>query len=151
MNKGLLTSIVALFAIYFSIALYLTSTYASPPPKPKIYWLPYPPFPHLDGVNEGHAYLAWLHPSYDAFADDDENPARSTLLLFEDGKLIGPPHSSIHDIKKHGAGRYSHRKGVGLIFSPSDNGDPNAPWRKYHVQPALESIQSTGSSTLQRR
>jgi hypothetical protein len=138
MNVKLLAAIIALFSAYFPAAFYLKSTYVPPPDAQRVYWLPYPPFPHVGGIDEGHAYLAWLDPTFDALGDNDEHPTQSPLELFEDGKPLGPAHSSLEDIKSLGGGRYSHRKGVGLIFSPSDNGDPNAPWRKYYVQPTLK-------------
>jgi hypothetical protein len=138
MNRKLLSATIALFAMYFPVAFYLKATPAPSPDTPKIFWLPYPPFPRLGLAEKGNAYVSWLPPDYDELADDDENPDRSPLLLFEDGKQVGSAHSSVADIMELGAGRYVHLKGQ-LVFSPSDNGDPNGPWRKYHVQPGLKS------------
>jgi hypothetical protein len=139
MNWRFIKAALLLLAIYFPVALYLRSTYVpSADPAPN-HWLRYPPYPRLAGIEEGHAYVAWLDPAYDEIADDEENPRRSPLLLFEDGKLLGPAHSDTKDIKDLGRGRYVHRKGLGLIFSPSDNGDPNGPWKRYWVEPDLKS------------
>lgn len=55
---------------------------------------------------------------------------RSRLLLCEDGNLIGTPHSIHGDIAQKGGGRYSHW-GTDLIFSTSDNSDPNSNGRSY--------------------
>jgi len=133
MNWKLLCAIAALFSVYFPSALWLKATYVPHPDLSKVHWVPFPPFPHIGDPN-GHAYVARIH-EYDDLADDLDHLDRSPLLLFEDGKPLGPPHSKHEDISKLGQGRYSHWKGIGLIFSPSDNGDPNAPWRKYSVEP----------------
>ena len=136
MNGKLVKAILLLLAVYFPIAIYLHLTFVPSAPISQ-YWLPYPPHYHINFTSVGHAYISWLPPAFDEVADDEENPTRSPLQLFEDGKPLGPAHSSVDDIVQFGGGRYLHWKGVGLIFSPSDNGDPNAPWRKYSVRPDL--------------
>ncbi len=136
MSWKLLGATVVLFAVYLPIAFHLKASYAPPPDSPKVFWLQYPPFKRLGLAERGNAYVAELPPVYDELADDEENPQRSPLILYEDGKPLGPAHSSVEDVMALGKGRYLHLKGQ-LVFSPSDNGDPNAPWRKYSVQPAM--------------
>jgi hypothetical protein len=121
------------FALYFAVAGYLKYTYVPQPDPPPRFWIPFPPFPHF-GDGSGFAYVAWLPPEYDELADSPDNPTRSPLMVFENEKPLGPAHSAHADIVKDGHGRFSHWKGVGLIFSPSDNGDPNV-WKRYSVEP----------------
>lgn len=64
-------------------------------------------------------------------ADDLQHPYRSSLQLFEDGKPLGPPHSLHARIRAEGKGAYSHWINIGLLFSTSDNSDPNSNGRKY--------------------
>ena len=59
-------------------------------------------------------------------------PERSTLMLTEDGRALGPPHA-LHDvIADAGGGRYSHW-GSALIFSSSDGSDPRTNGRSYRI------------------
>ena len=65
---------------------------------------------------------------------------KSQLLLFEDGKLMGPPRSVHARIREEGGGRYSHWTRATLYFSTSDNTDPRTNGRTYEVASAnLES------------
>jgi len=66
------------------------------------------------------------------FADAPEGD-RSPVLLYEDDHLLGPPHSLHRDIAELGSGRYSHWKGHGMVFSTSDNSDPQTNGRKYFI------------------
>jgi hypothetical protein len=72
--------------------------------------------------------------------DDNAGTARGTLrselVLFEDGKPLGPDHSFDETIGKVGSGAYSYRcldSGAvrGLVFSSSDNSDPRTNGRQY--------------------
>jgi FkbM family methyltransferase len=65
-------------------------------------------------------------------ADDEENRARSGLLLFEDEHMLEPAHSLHDDIRARGNGRYSHWKDL-LYLSTSDGSDPNTNGRRYSV------------------
>ncbi len=58
---------------------------------------------------------------------------RSAVVLVEDDRVLGPPHSLHDDIRRLGQGRYSHWDG-GLRFSTSDGSDPNVNGRSYHVR-----------------
>jgi len=81
---------------------------------------------------QGYAWLAEL-PEYQDSADCAEYPLRSPLFLDEDRANVGPGHSSHFDIIGRGQGRYSHW-GEGVIFSSSDNTDPNANGRNYSIR-----------------
>jgi len=65
-------------------------------------------------------------------ADNEENPARSALLLFEDENMLEPAHSLHEEIRASGDGRYSHWKDF-LYFSTSDGSDPNTNRRRYSI------------------
>jgi hypothetical protein len=68
----------------------------------------------------GHEWVIPL-PHLQHIADDGKQ-CESPLLLFEDGRPIGPPHA-IHDaIRRLGGGRYSHWTDS-LRLSPSRNDD----------------------------
>jgi len=58
---------------------------------------------------------------------------KSMLMLFEDGKPLGPPRSLHQAIREEGRGRYSHWTREGLYFSASDNTDPRKNGRKYEI------------------
>jgi hypothetical protein len=56
----------------------------------------------------------------------------SRLELHEDGRALGPAHSPHASIAQIGRGLYSHWSGE-LLFSTSDNSDPNTNGRRYLV------------------
>jgi len=58
---------------------------------------------------------------------------RSMIVLFENGKPLGPPRSVHADIREKGGGRYSHWTRETLYFSSSDNTNPRTNGRKYEV------------------
>lgn len=65
-------------------------------------------------------------------ADDDQAKERSTLLLYENGRPLGPAHAGHAIIRSRGTGAYSHWKDD-LYFSTSDNSDPNRNGRRYDI------------------
>src|SRR5262249_36588737 len=65
-------------------------------------------------------------------ADTPEAPQRSPYVVYEDGKPLGPAHSTKEDIELIGRGRFLHTKGI-VIFSASDNSDPRVNGRTYWV------------------
>lgn len=83
----------------------------------------------------GNAYLATvLFPG--AIPDDERSRNRSTLQLYEDGKRLGPQHISSDDIAREGKGLYLFWRadsGKAIVFSTSDNSDPNTNGRTYRV------------------
>lgn len=65
-----------------------------------------------------------------AIADDIGNWERSPLRLFENDKALHPAHALHYQIRRDGGGRYSHWQNR-LLFSTSDNSDPNSNGRTY--------------------
>jgi hypothetical protein len=59
----------------------------------------------------------------------------SSLVMFEDGEPLGPPHSAHTDVRLLGGGRFSHW-GARLYFSTSDGSDPRNNGRCYEVREA---------------
>ncbi|TPQ36238.1 hypothetical protein C2U70_12850 [Bradyrhizobium guangdongense] len=83
-----------------------------------------------------HTHGFIVHPAIPgAKPDDKDNLDQSTLQLYEDGKPLGPAHSVHRDVMVIGQGRYSHWRysGTMLLFSTSDNTDPNTNGRTYSV------------------
>ncbi len=94
--------------------------------EPKRYLIPKEDFRH----EQGFCYIA----SMDFGEEGDKfNGGTSQLVVFEDGKRLGPPHSLHRDIREKGEGRYSHWTREALYMSASDNTDPRANGRKYEV------------------
>ncbi|WP_354096255.1 hypothetical protein [Bradyrhizobium sp. RT10b] len=112
-----------MLAVYFPVALYLHYSYVPSPDPPKAANLS-GPFRKIDAT----AYQA-LAPKLDALADVDYGPTRSTIVLLENGRPLGPAHTPGRVIN----GSYSHWRGAGIIFSASDNSDPNTNGRTYSV------------------
>jgi hypothetical protein len=73
-----------------------------------------------------------------AFSDDVDVWSRSPLRLFEDGRPLGPGHALHRLIRGKGNGSYSHWQ-ARLIFSTSDNSDPNMNGRTYSFDLSQES------------
>jgi hypothetical protein len=81
--------------------------------------------------------FAVLVPDYwfGKMTDNLTDPTRSSVLLFEDDRPIGPPHSL--DLSEKGHGRFSHAiwptnfAQAAFLFSSSDNSDPNTNGRAY--------------------
>jgi SAM-dependent methyltransferase len=79
--------------------------------------------------DDGFGWYADLPPEL-VEGDTMEEPARSSLALFEDGSPLGPAHT-VHDtIRREGAGAYSHWNRI-LLFSTTDGTDPNTNGRRY--------------------
>jgi hypothetical protein len=122
-------ALVVVFAIHFPIAGYLT--YYAPTPEGQ-HRRPYLSGPFMKGG--GFSYIAPLPQKLAESADSVHTPMQSQFQLFENEKPIGPPHSLHDDIANSGGGRYSHWRSNDdsvLIFSTSDNSDPNSNGRRY--------------------
>lgn len=80
---------------------------------------------------KGHAYLIPVK-----YVDG----ALDTARLYEDDRLLGPANSTQEEIIDKGAGRFIFYRdtwnyfGPALMFSTSDNTDPNTNGRKYHLR-----------------
>ncbi|WP_271604626.1 hypothetical protein [Bradyrhizobium sp. CCBAU 11434] len=72
-----------------------------------------------------------------AKGDVPADPERATLELTENGKALGPAHVSRFEISVSGSGRYAFvqagKDSPTLVFSTSDNSDPNTNGRVYRV------------------
>lgn len=80
--------------------------------------------------NGGHSYVIYL-PELERISDNvGETPNGSPLVVCENNRLLGPAHALHRDITVRGRGRFSHW-GSDLVFSTSDNSDPNANGRSY--------------------
>jgi len=65
--------------------------------------------------------------------DSHGSPYQSKVIVLENGKRLGPPHTFHETIRQHGMGAYSHW-GTYLYFSSSDNTDPRSNGRAYIVK-----------------
>lgn len=110
--------------LYIPLGLYLDTLPPWREPDPGIIR---PPFKHFGG--NAWQYLT-LIPG--AVSDSNEAPSRSRLEVTEDRHALGPAHTTHVDIAEKGNGRYSHWQSS-LIFSTSDNSDPNTNGRAYRV------------------
>lgn len=77
-------------------------------------------------------WVAGLPTELHALTDGNEEPYRSKLRLFEDGRALGPPHAGHEAIRRGGRGAYSFWA-QSLYFSTSDGSDPNRNNRTYTV------------------
>ncbi len=82
---------------------------------------------------EGKAYLLTLPHKC---GRTDNLGGGSTIIVFENGKKLGPAHAQHQDIRDNGAGRYSHWGGEPetLYFSSSDNTNPRTNGRTYEIE-----------------
>ena len=83
---------------------------------------------------EGASYYS-AAPALVGISDSIETPLRSNVLVCENNRLLGPAHVGHAEVASKGGGRFSHW-GAGVVFSASDNSDPNVNGRSYWaVQP----------------
>lgn len=76
----------------------------------------------------GHCYASRLPWGLESDMD-----GRSRLLVYEDGRPLGPAHSLHETVRQHGRGAFSHWGGS-LLFSASDNTDPRSNRRTYEIE-----------------
>jgi hypothetical protein len=126
----IVVAVGVLFAVYFPAASWLKYSYVPPQGPPgAISKLTY--FGKFD--DSGIAFISYLYKLRD-IADTNDAADRSPVILYEDGKQLGPAHSVHADISTLGHGRFSHWKSAtfaGFIFSASDNSDPSLNGREY--------------------
>ena len=79
-----------------------------------------------------HGYVVTSVGKGGSGSDEPNNPTRSKAILCEDGRVLGPAHSSHDVIRSKGDGSYSHWAGA-LYFSTSDNTDPGTNGRSYRL------------------
>lgn len=78
-----------------------------------------------------------------AIADSNDFPKRSPLRLFENGTPLGPSHALHFYIRGIGKGAFSHWQNQ-LLFSTSDNSDPNSNGRTYSLDLRVSTPSETG-------
>ena len=121
---------VALLAAYFPAALWLRTSYVDQKPKGEVVVQLLPPF-----TRQGFAAIK--HDLYGLPAEligdreDVKNDSRSPVTIYENLKPLGPAHNTFRVIANIGMGRFSHWQHQGLVFSASDNSDPNTNGRRY--------------------
>lgn len=123
------TTVVAVFALYFPVAIYLKYSYVPVPARSDARIGLVGPFARFG--SSGVAYVASV--PFDELADSADNAERSPVILYENGIPLGPAHSLHADIAKIGHGRFSHWRGIGIVFSASDNSNPNVNWKHYSI------------------
>ena len=122
-----------IYAAYLPVALSLQHAYVpptdrSPPPRVAIKSQALGPiYPFWDSGMAFRAHVDVFEP----LEEPNDAEQHSPVVLYEDGKPLGPAHSMIADIASKGGGRYTHMKGVGMVFSSSDNTDPRKNGRHY--------------------
>jgi hypothetical protein len=79
--------------------------------------------------DEGCSWMTSLS-ELKAYADNDDAPLRSPVIILEDDRALGPPHTSHALIRAHGGGSYSHWEG-NLFLSTPDDSNPNTNDRSY--------------------
>jgi hypothetical protein len=124
-----LLAVLVLFALYFPAALWLQHSYVNDSPKGRTVVRLSKPFERFGAGAVAHRWMP-VAEQLDG-ADSADDLERSSVLLYEGAKLLGPPHSLHSDIATLGHGRYSHWQGQGIVFSASDNSDPNSNGRPY--------------------
>lgn len=129
---------VGTVAASFFVTLFILNGFQNdnpPKPQPAVVGVCGGPDPvHLSAPYnsfEGFAFTASV-PSFRDNSNSMDNGSRSHLVLCEDGHPLGPPHSLHDDIRQKGLGRYSHW-GDDIVFSASDNSNPNTNGRTYWV------------------
>ena len=84
----------------------------------------------------GYAYTYYVNKSpflnFLINSDGLKNNTKSKLILYEDKKHLGPPHSLHSDLREKGMGRYSHWDS-NIFFTTSDNSNPNSNNRIYSI------------------
>ena len=140
----------------FSVFVFSSSDNTDPRTNGRTYWAVKPPIAKGSGIVPdvpGEKYLLkrpfarfgtspfavvakdeWFANSADVPGQFDSS---SPVMIYEDGKPLGPAHSMPHDtIATLGDGRFSHWKNGKdsiLVFSSSDNTDPETNGRDYWV------------------
>ena len=119
---------------YFATAMWLNLTYVDPVPKGRIVVALKPWFDRIGFVYIRQPYLPnELQLIEFSDLDDVEGDTRSPTMIYEDGRALGPAHSTFKDIHAFGKGRFLHSRQQGIIFTTSDNSDPRTNGRRYFV------------------
>ena len=122
-----------IYAAYLPIALSLQRAYVPPThrlPPPRLAAKPWPLGPISPLDNAGIGFQAHVDV-FEPLEENNDADQHSPVVLYEDGKPLGPAHSMYADIASKGGGRYTHLKNLGMVFSSSDNTDPRKNGRHY--------------------
>ena len=76
-------------------------------------------------AEQGHCFIGRVPPG-----PVSDMEGRSRIMVFEEGRPLGPGHCSHDEVRTQGAGRFSHWGGQ-VYFSASDNSDPRTNGRTY--------------------
>lgn len=121
------------FAAYFALATWLDLSFVNPAPTGRLVVKLLPPFTSVGG----HAFIGAPIPgdakTLSRLGDDPavSDSHRSPVVVFEDKRPLGPAHSNFREISQNGLGHYAHWRDQGIMFSTSDNSDPNENRRSY--------------------
>jgi hypothetical protein len=117
---------VAVVMVFFFGTLVVMNQLAPLCPRGKMTQLSGP----FQKFENGVAYIAPA-PMLDNSADEATSATRSNYLVCENGYALGPAHTTHAEVNNKGKGRFSHWKGIGFVFSTSDNSDPSTNGRAY--------------------
>lgn len=82
-------------------------------------------------ATDGFGFMTKV-PELAGIGDTQQLPFLSPVVICEGEARLGPAHASAVDILKLGGGYFSHLEGM-LLFSTSDNSDPNNNGRAYTI------------------
>ena len=125
--RQILAACFAIYALYVPTALWLDHVSSAPVRPPGTV----DALVHFHRLTGDRFALTTPAIHLRQYEDDEPNNQHSPVLLYEDDKPLAHPHSSHRAIAEIGAGRYSHWKDIGFVFSTSDNSDPETNGRHY--------------------
>ncbi len=128
-----MTVVIAIAAVVVCALLAILKRATEVTPRGSLVVMLYPPYPHEAGMAwQAQRMLPFDQKALEPYADDPAvEGGRSPVVIYEEDKPLGPPHSNFADISKLGHGRFTYWIGQGLIFSTSDGSDPNSNGRRY--------------------
>ena len=124
---------LVVIAAYFGLAEWSKRSYVDTRPDGKTVIRLLRPYERFADSTFGVIAREPLHGSLNDLADSVDNNERSPVVIYEDGKPLGPAHCRHEDVGVFGYGCFSHWRGQGYVFSSSDNSDPNTNGRVYWV------------------
>lgn len=128
-NQLIVLVLASMLATYFPAAYWYRQSYV-PLPEPKGAIIHLQSF-HTLGPPGTFGYYS-VAQFIQKEADTADAPERSPYVLYENGKPLGPAHSSKEDIELIGRGRFGHIDSM-FMFAASDNSDPRVNGRTYWV------------------
>lgn len=99
---------------------------AAPPPSTNLI--------NVSKASKDGGFSYYVVQNFGTLADDNSNPTKSVLRIFENGIELKPAHSLHSDIRTIGKGRFSHWSDgsiIGLYFSASNNTNPKTNGKTY--------------------